>query len=1239
MRIERALPVAWALAWSVGQAAPLAEKARMEAIAAHPLRFEPNAGQADPRVKFLSRGAGATLMVTERETYIVVTKRSGDECRRRAGCREPMTFDTETVRMHWKGGKTAASPRGVELTESVSNYLIGNDPKLWRTGVANFAKVELKGVYEGIDMVFYGNQNRLEYDFVVAPGVDPDVIELAYDGVKSMRVSPDGDLILATRLGDLKQHKPVVYQEFEGKRVEVAGKYRIRETGVAFELARYDRDKPVVIDPVLEFSSIIGGTRGDDARGIAADSAGNAYVTGATGSTDFPIAGGGATSGQSFVQKYSPSNALVYSTLIGGAAASGTGTSVIGIAVDGSGQPAVTGQTSSITFPVVNGFLAFNANRLTSGLLFDAFVARLNAAGNGFVYSTYFGGTGDEKGNAIAMDSTGAVYLAGETSALTNFPLKKAFQTTLTPPPAGRSVQIDAFAAKLSPTGAHLFGSYLGGGPEIDVAWAAAAGTDGSMYLGGETDSTNFPTTAGAFDTSKNPQRDAFLTKINPITGDESPATLGYSTYVGGNLGDGFYALAVDGAGAAYAAGGTGSTDFPAAGGPAGPPFDGLLVKMNPAGSSIVYTRLIGGGSYDEIDGIAIDGQGAAFVGGYTTSPNFPVVNVPGNMCSSIQSTNQLDGFIARVNAAGSALDWSGLLCGNADDAIRGVSLDGAGNVWFAGYTGSFDFPIFGTGATPFQGAFGTSVFLDGFVGRISQTGNAPAAPTVTSPALDQIFIVSGVQFAWTPVAGATGYDIQVLDRATRGVVFTGQLAGNGSTSAVIEVPNGFLTFRVRACTGGGFTNCSNYCGRNFQIQLRAPTGAPTITNPANGATITQSTTNFQWTAVGTAVGDPLPVSYDVTIVNTATSALELKIRVSETNTIYTMKSGQYRVQVRACQTACGPAASANFTVQLSAPPTTAPTISSCAVSNNSGVNSLTCTWNAVPGADLYVIQVVQPTGGPGGGALTVAGRQLSETTITLPVPNGAANVVVQGCTGDGCGPFSAASPIAPNFGNPAQPILGTPIGGRAVDTGTGPVVVQFSWNRIAGDTGNGAVKYRLFVQDFSRQAAALDVLTTDNFYAAYFNTASRYDALVIANPTASGAPGVQGPPQGFSTRGRNPNSPTPVGPRHSGNGAVSTVAAGNVQLEWTPIPDSAGSTDNRLYQYFVAVQGEGSAKVTGIASANRVQVPLAPNTTPHSAIMRVCTASANACNPDNNTGWGPWSVAGEGGVTNFTVQ
>jgi len=495
--------------------------------------------------------------------------------------------------------------------------------------------------------------------------------------------------------------------------------------------------------------------------------------------------------------------------------------------------------------------------------------------------------------------------------------------------------------------------------------------------------------------------------------------------------------------------------------------------------------------------------------------------------------------------------------------------------------------------------------------------------PSITNPSSGQSIGVEGVSFAWTAVGGATAYDLRVLNASTQATVFTGTLSGGGSTSTLIGLPNnGSYTFRVRACRAPvSDATCGAFASRNFIVSLIAPSAAPTITFPAPGAMFTTSQQTLQWTTV---TGNPMlpDMFYEVRLTHQDTGQTELQLRTihptAQTDVI--LASLPYRMQVRACQAGCGPySAAVDFSVALGPVPTSAPTITNASVSNG---NTLDVSWTPVAGAEWYQVQVVQPRpAGPGGGALTVAARQVAGTSVTLPVPAGQASVIVAACNGDGCGPYSGAAGISPTGPNPSTPQLGSPLDGSVVN---GPSML-FTWSRIPGDTGNTV--YRLYVQDMSRQRAAVDAYTTQNFFAALLNAeGGKYGALVIANP---GPSQIAGPPVTFTVRGASAVAPTLMAPTHA-----STVPAGNILLGWTPVP---GAT---LYEYLVSVQGAAASSGRGVTPGIFVQVPLVAvngQGTVYNGIVRACPAG-QTCTAGSDAGWGPWSSAAGSGVVSFTV-
>ena len=489
----------------------------------------------------------------------------------------------------------------------------------------------------------------------------------------------------------------------------------------------------------------------------------------------------------------------------------------------------------------------------------------------------------------------------------------------------------------------------------------------------------------------------------------------------------------------------------------------------------------------------------------------------------------------------------------------------------------------------------------------------APAQPVISAPLPADVIGVAGVSFAWSGSAGATGYDLRLFDRGTGATLFTGTLAGQASTTSLMSLADGAYLFGVRACAGG-FSDaaCSPYATVSFAVELAAPSGAPSITAPASGAELGVSTVAFAWTAVAPA-GGGLPLYYELLVEDVSAGLAAVQIRVPDPTltSIHSLRSsGHYRARARACHGACGPFSDpVDFAIDLPPVPTGVPAITSAVVS---GGNQLAVAWSAVAGADMYQVQVVQPApAGPGGGALTVAARQVSETSVSFPVPAGVAYIFVQACNGDGCGPFAPIQGINAAGPSPTAATLGTPMSQSTID---GPDVV-FTWNRVAGDNGTNT-SYRLYVQDLSRQSAALDLVTTQNYWSAKLRAEGAvYAALVVANP---GSSQVVGPASTFAVRGVSAATPIMVEPTHQ-----TQVGAGNILFRWSPVEGAS------LYEYYVAVCGVGSATARGVTPGLFVQVPLAatPPSTTYCSITRACPAGAS-CAFGSDSGWGPWNDA-----------
>jgi len=660
------------------------------------LHFEKNQGQTDSRVRFVARGGGYAFFITDTETVAVLQKQGV----------APAVLRTQLI-----GASRQPHVEGDALLEGKSNYLVGADPSKWRTNVPQFGRVRASEVYVGIDVVYYGNQGEIEYDFVVAPRSDPRQIRMRFEGAERIETEASGDLVLRLDGGEIRQRAPVAYQERGGSRQVVQARYRrlgAREFGIA--LGAYDPGLPLVIDPVLAWSTYLGGGGSDGANAIAVDAAGNVYVTGATQSINFPIANAlqavNAGGVDAFVTKLNAAgSALVYSTYLGGSFLD----SGNDIAVDGSGNAYVAGDTYSTNFPTANAFQTSNA-----GLL-DVFVAKLNAAGTALVYSSYLGGTGSDQTTAIAIDPSGNAYLAGFSDSA-DFPTANAMQ-------AVNGGLYDAFVTKLNAAGsAIVYSTYLGG-TAFDRAAGVAVDASGSAYIAGDTASPNFPL-ANALQASNGGMRDAFAAKLNA-----AGTALVYSTYLGGSGLELANAIVVDGAGSAYVAGFTDSTNFPTANALQASYAglnDAFVTKLNAAGTALVYSTYLGGSGEDIASAVAVDSAANVFVAGRTNSANFPTVNTS----QPFNASGAADAFASKLNAAGTALLDSTYLGGSTGDGALGIAVDSAGSMYVAGFTTSTNFPI----AHALQASKGGGQF-DGFVTKLIATGSA--ADAADAPALD----------------------------------------------------------------------------------------------------------------------------------------------------------------------------------------------------------------------------------------------------------------------------------------------------------------------------------------------------------------------------------------------------------------------------------------------------------------------------------------------------------------------
>ena len=800
-----------------------------------PLNFELNQGQTHQCVKFLARSEGYVLFLTATEAVMALENpathlkgKENHDARERSDdfeSREKGRPPRSIVRMKLVGANPVPQIEGLEPLTASTNYFAGSDPTAWRTGIPSYARVRYAQVYPGIDMVFYGEQRRLEYDFVVAPGADPALIEIAFRGIRDFEITRTGDLMLHAGQGSIRQSKPVAYQEINGVKQEVPVSYTPNGIDrVGFQLGAYDPAKPLIIDPVLVYSTYLGGSGFDQGYAIAVDSLGNAYVTGQTAAIDFPTTAGAFQTnyggGDAFVAKLNPSgSALVYSTYLSGASGNG-------IAVDSAGNAYITGDAGPLSFPTTAG--AFQ----TAPMGYDTFVTKLNAMGSGLVYSARFGGNFDDFGRGIALDGNGNAYITGWTvcrSTVCTFPTANAFQPNF----AGGNN--DAFVTKIDSSGSSLvYSTYLGGGKIINGTddWGEAIAVDnaGSAYVTGYTYSPDFPVTGGAFDTTR-AGLDAFVTKFSP-----DGRSLVYSTFLGGAGREQGQGIAVDINGNAYVTGLTESFDSPFTSAYEGFPvtagafqtkgsYDAFVTKLNAKGSALVYSTYLGGSAgVDRAWAIALDAAGNAYVTGDTASTDFPL----SNPIQAMYGGGSTDAFVTKLNASGTGLLYSTFLGGNLTDEGRGIAVNGtSGEAYVTGDTSSGNFPT----ANPLQvnNAGGLENHDDAFLVKIGDVAPVPLptpiptptpTPTPTpapapSPTPTPVPVVDTVKIQRAEYQQSKGVlrvdatdtepaaTLRVYVTATDALVGTLKNNGSGRFSASLPWPTNPVDITVRSSFGG----------------------------------------------------------------------------------------------------------------------------------------------------------------------------------------------------------------------------------------------------------------------------------------------------------------------------------------------------------------------------------------------------------------------------------------------------
>ena len=824
-----------------------------------PLSFEENVGQTAREVRYVSHGSGYELFLTPQEAVVALRpnvprdlsprhRTAYIRALRKARRDKQMT----AIRLHLEGANPEPQIAGTDPLPTKVNYFIGNDPKKWHTNVPAYARVKYEGIYPGVDLVFYGNQRRLEYDFVVAPGADPKAIALRVEGARKMRINAHGDLVLSVSGGEVELRKPVVYQNVRGERREIPGRYVFAgDHRVAFAVGSYDRSEPLILDPVLNYSTYLGGSSDEVGSGIAVDASGNAVIAGQTLSTDFPAGTHGAVvpppaanSGAAFVAELNPAGTqLLYSTYLAGTTTS-LGDIAFAVAVDPTGKIYVTGTTFATNFPTTASGL--NPGPLLANPNGTAFLTKLDPTLSGtssLLYSTYLAGTGGDFGNAIAADGAGNAYIAGFTDSV-DFPIKNPFQNV--PSNAFGTAFLSRIDTTLAGNASLIYSTYLGGtagnvanvnGPGYgDQAFGVAADSSHNAYVAGITTSADTSlTTASAFEPQPpagNLLASAFVSKIDTTqVGSPTTSSLIYSTYLAGSTEDQGFAVALNPTNnIAYVTGTTSSNDFPFPGATPGA-FDPngaasgkafvTLVDTTKSGSnSVTYSTYLGGTGGDTGFGIRADAAGRAYVAGTTASPDFAGAGTLKTLGAFQPSLSNAAGnaFVAKLSPAGTGatdLLYATYFGGNGNgtatpvpDQGFGIAIDSSNNAYITGQTSSTDLPVFSS--LPGGGSLnGTS---DAFVAKLT------LIPTLVVSPLSLNF---GVQPVGVTSAPQT---VTLTNNTSSAISFTGVAFSGGNPAAANT------DFASPSNTCGASIAAGASCTISVTFKPSAPASAETAT-------------------------------------------------------------------------------------------------------------------------------------------------------------------------------------------------------------------------------------------------------------------------------------------------------------------------------------------------------------------------------------------------------------------------
>jgi hypothetical protein len=941
-----------------------------------PLSFEVNTGQVGPQARYLARGQGFTLFLTQRDAILQLRKSApGDQAAEltssgfkngRVGI-APSSATADVVTLKLLGASHDAKITASGRLPGTTSYFLGNDPQKWHSNIPNYARLRYHEIYPGIDLAYYGRQGQLENDFIVAPGSDPKLIHLGLDGAKEIHLNASGDLVLTVSNGQVYLRHPRAYQGKGESRREVAVNYVLRAGNtVGFGLGAYDHHQELVIDPVLSYSTYLGGSGGDIGYGIAVDTFGNAYVTGTTASLNFPTTGGQATLGGGrdvFVAKLNPSgNALLYSVFLGG----GNLDRATGIALDSSGSVYLAGYTTSTDFPTTSG--AYQVNNAGNT---DAFVTKLDPTGTSLVYSTYLGGGGIDYGRGVAVDASLDAFITGSTQS-TNFP-------TMNPLQVGLDGGSDAFVAEIDPTGASLLYSTYLGGSGADEALAIALDGSGNPYVAGYTFSSNFPTQS-ALQSSLAGLSDAFVTEINPGT-----SSLVFSTYLGGSGSESAQSLAIDSVGSVYVTGNTSSSSFPVTNGASqatyGGQTDAFITKLAPGGTQMVYSTYLGGSGLDQGNSIAIDSSKEAFVTGFTQSSGFPLVNALQRVlgitgASSCGTTPCADAFVTQLGPSGNVA-FSTFLGGSATDLGQAIAANAAGDAFLTGSTNSTNFPVIA--GAPQSTYAGTNSSTNIFIAKVSAL-DAPAAalsPQSLSFGNQVINNTSSPQTVTLVNAGSAPLGIT-------SIAATGQFSQTNDCGTVVPAGGGTCTIQVTF----------------LPTQTGSVTDQVTISDDAAGSPQAITVTGTGVTSAGTLSVSPTILTFAAQTVGQTSPAQAVQL-VNNGNTAINISSiettGDF-AQTNTCGTlptvlnvgaTCS--ISVTFTPTSTGTRNGGLTIRDDAINNPQGV-TLTGTGNAVFSLAANVRSSV-----------LLIGTKTTTFTVTASAPSTFTDAINLSCTGGTC--------------------------------------------------------------------------------------------------------------------------------------------------------------------------------------------------------------------------------------------